>query len=221
MRRLLSGESAWSSTGGTAARGAGSSSRSRSRSVRFAGPRFGRREPARGRNLLRGPRAEIVPEGTVRGDVTRPSEEGPLDSPGDDAPHSEDREPDEERVDGVIDGRAPCGPLLPVPHRYSDGDERGEIRPQDPEHCQPHVEVPDGKQPPVEQYDEKADGRNRHLDPIRPRIRAEEPGAPRLRARGRRASVRGLTPRIAAAAVGTTGSPAGSRSSGTRASTRR
>src|SRR5438093_1613544 len=220
MRRLLSRESARSSTGGTVAQGAGSSSRSRSRSVRFADPRFRRREPARGRSLLRGPRAEIVPEGTVRGDVTRPSEEGPLDSPGHDAPYSEDREPDKERVDGVIHGRAPCGPLLPVPHRDSDGDERGEIRPQDPEHRQPHVEVPDGKQPPVEQHDEKTDGRNRHLDPIRPRVWAEEPGTPRLRARRRRPVVRGLTPHIAAAAADTTGWPAGNRSSGTPASTR-
>src|SRR2546428_12981562 len=143
-RRLLSGGSARSSTGGTAARGAGSSSRSRSRSVRFAGPRFGRREPARGRNLLRGPRTQIVPEGTVRGDVARPSEEGPLNSTRNETPNCEDRKPDEERVDGVVEGRAPPGPLPTSSPRDPDRKERGEIRPQDPEHRQPNVEVPDG-----------------------------------------------------------------------------
>lgn len=77
--------------------------------------------------------SKIVPERTVSHDVTCPADKRPLYPSGQYAPDGNDRNPDQERVEEVVERRSPTRPFLGSTHGEADRDERRWVRKDDPE----------------------------------------------------------------------------------------
>jgi hypothetical protein len=61
--------------------------------------------------------------------------------------------PDEKCMEEVVESGSPTGPFLASAYREADGDERPEVRKDNPENRHQQVEILDNEQPPIEKND--------------------------------------------------------------------
>ena len=73
------------------------------------------------------------------------------------APDGKHRNPDEKCMEEVVESWSPTGPFLASAYREADGDERPEVRKDNPENRHQQVEILDNEQPPIEKNDKQSD----------------------------------------------------------------
>jgi len=60
-------------------------------------------------------------------------------------------------MEEVVESMSPTGPFLASAYREADGDERPEVRKDNPENGHQQVEILDNEQPPIEKNDKQSD----------------------------------------------------------------
>jgi hypothetical protein len=65
--------------------------------------------------------------------------------------------PDEKCMEEVVESASPTGLFLASAYREADGDERPEVRKDNPENRHQQVEILDNEEPPIEKNDKQSD----------------------------------------------------------------